>query len=103
MFHLPNWKGEEEVVDSHNIACGPLWLEKNACFEAFLQDDSHLYWLFGKMFHVWDKNHHLQASCPYIDKNHALEEDWHISMDSFIFDTMNGLVELLTTMTYVNK
>ncbi len=98
-----NWKGEEEGVISHIGAQGLLWHEKNVCFKAFLQDDQDLSWFFGKMFHFFDVNHVLQAQHPYIDKNHALEEDQHISMDSFILDTTNGLVKLLTLMMDVDK
>jgi hypothetical protein len=55
------------------------------------------------MFHVWDGNHGLQAWCPYIDRVHALDEDFHIFVDSFFLNTTNGLVELLTMMINVNK
>jgi hypothetical protein len=38
-----------------------------------------------------------------IDLNHLDKEDWHIFIDAFVLDTTNGLVELLTTMTDLNK
>jgi len=28
---------------------------------------------------------------------------WHMKVDSFVLDTTNGLVELLTAMTNMNK
>jgi hypothetical protein len=45
----------------------------------------------------------LQAWCPYIDRVHAFDKDFHIFMDSFVLKTMNGLVELLTMMINVNN
>jgi hypothetical protein len=35
--------------------------------------------------------------------NHHDEEDWHNFVDAFVYDTTNGLVELLTVMTDINK
>jgi hypothetical protein len=98
-----NWQGEDEYVCNHVDYWSSLWKEKNAKFEKFLAEDSHLYWLSRKMFHVWDNNHHLQAWWPYIDANHPNKPNWHIKVDSFVLDTTNGLIKLLTTMTNINK
>jgi len=55
------------------------------------------------MFPIWNGNHHLQAWWPYIDANHPNEPNWHIKVHSFVLDITNGLVELFTTMTNINK
>jgi hypothetical protein len=55
------------------------------------------------MFHVWDRNHRLQAWFPYIKKVHPFDADWHICMDSFVLDSKSGLIELLTIMRKFNK
>ncbi len=80
-----------------------LWIRKNAKFEKFLLEDPTKFQFCAKMFRVQDDNHHLQAWWPYIDLNHPNEEDWHILVDAFVMDTTNGLVELLTTITNINK
>jgi hypothetical protein len=96
-------KGEEELVRKYMLSWNSLWTYKNAVSEKFLLEDSNLPKLSGKMFHIWDKNHYLQAWRPYIDLNHHDEEYWHIFVDVFVLDTTNGLVELLTTMIDINK
>lgn len=98
-----NWKGEEEEVNNYMPTWSSLWSHKNAKFEKFLQEDLDLLWLCGEMFHIQDNNHHLQAWRPYIDLNHPHEKDWHISIDFFVLDTINGLVKLLIAMIDVNK
>jgi hypothetical protein len=55
------------------------------------------------MFHVSDDNHRFQARWPYIDVNHPNKLDNHIKVDSFVLDTINGLVELFIAMTKINK
>ncbi len=53
---------------------------------------------------MWDGNHRLQVWLPYINHLHNDEPSWHISIDSIVLDTSHdGLVELLTTMTELNK
>jgi hypothetical protein len=54
-----NLQGEEEYVCNHVDIWSSLWKEKNVKFEKFLTKDLHLYWLSGKMFHVWDNSHCL--------------------------------------------
>jgi hypothetical protein len=56
-----------------------------------------------KMFHVWDENHRLQVWFPYIEKVQALEIDWHICVDNFVFDSKTSLIEPLTVMTELNN
>jgi hypothetical protein len=98
-----NSKGEEELVSKYIPSWSSLWTCKNAKFEKFLLEGPDLSWLCGKMFHIWDGNHCLQAWWPYIDLNHPNEEDWHISIVVFVLDTTNGLVELLIAMINLNK
>jgi hypothetical protein len=53
------------------------------------------------MFIVWDGNHRLQA-LPYIDYVHK-EDNWHVDVDSIVFDSKKKVTKLLSTMTYSNK
>jgi hypothetical protein len=39
----------------------------------------------GKMFHVWDGNHMLQAWFPYINEVHA-KNIRHVQVTSWMFD-----------------
>ncbi len=98
-----NVKGEEELVRKYMLSWSSFWTRKNVVFEKFLLENSNLSWLCGKMFQVWDRNHYLQAWRPYIDLNHPDEEYWHIFVDVFVLDTINGLVELLTAMTNITN
>ncbi len=97
-----NSKGEEELVNKYMPSQNTLWTHKNTKFEKLLLEDQDLSQLCGKMFHIWDGNHHLQVWQPYIDLNHHDEEDWHISIDVFVLDTTNGLVEFLIAMIDLN-
>jgi hypothetical protein len=45
----------------------------------------------------------LQAWFTYIEWVHLEANDWHICVESFVFDIRDGLVELLTMMTDFNK
>jgi hypothetical protein len=105
MFYIfsHNWKGEEEKVNTYCNTWSFVRKENNVEFEKLLVEDPHMCWLSWKMFHIWDDNHHLQAWWPYIDLNHPNEPKWHIKVNSFVLDTTNGLVELFTTMTNINK
>jgi hypothetical protein len=71
-------------------------MSKNESFESFLFVDRDLK---KCMFFVWDGNHKLQAWLLYINYLHNDEPSWHISIDSIIFDTFQGLAELLIAMT----
>ncbi len=75
----------------------------NASFEEGLNMDEFLQRFSGRMFYVWDDNHWLQAYMPYISKVHSDDLSWHIAMDSIMWNTKEGLVHLLTTMTDMNK
>jgi hypothetical protein len=47
-------------------------------FEEFLQSKPSLHHLMGKMFHVWDGNHMLQAWFPYINEVRAKNKSKHV-------------------------
>jgi len=51
-------------------------------FEEFLQSKPSLHHLMGKMFHVWDGNHRLQAWYPYINEVHAKNKSRHVQVTS---------------------
>jgi len=59
--------------------------------------------LFGNMFYVWDNNHRLQTWLPCINSIHPNDVESHVYVNSFVLDTTCELVELLTTMTNLNK
>jgi len=98
-----NFKAKEKLISKYMPLWSTLWTHKNAKFEKFLLKGPNLSFLCGNLFHVWDRNHRLQAWWPYIDLNHPNEEDWYISINAFVLDTTNGLIELLITMTNLNK
>jgi hypothetical protein len=76
---------------------------ENERFEYFLFADLDLKFFSKHMFFVWDGNHMLKVQLPYINHMHDDEPSQHISVDSIILDTFHGLVELLITMTELNK
>jgi hypothetical protein len=77
---------------------------ENEIFESFLLAKTDLKSLLKRMFFVWDGNHKLLALLPYIKHLHDDEPPWHISIHSIVLDTSHdGLVELHTTMTKLNK
>ncbi len=47
----------------------------NDKFEAFLDTKPTLSHLKGKLFHMWDGNHWLEAWLPYINQVHANDEN----------------------------
>jgi hypothetical protein len=79
------------------------WKQKNEEFEAFLKANVNLSSLFGKLLYVWDGNHRLQTWLPCINSIHPNDVDWHVSVRNFVLDTTCELVELLITMTNLNK
>lgn len=63
-----------------------LWHETNEKFDSMLQNDFDLVHLVGKMFSVWKKNHRLTAWWRHINNHHAMDKDWHISVDCIVVD-----------------
>jgi hypothetical protein len=55
------------------------------------------------MFHIWDRNHKLQAWFSYIKKMHPFDADWHIWVDSFVLDSKNDFIKFFTAMMELNK
>jgi hypothetical protein len=67
-----------------------------------LQNDPDLAHLAGKMFFVWEGNHRLTAWSRHINKHHALDKDWHISVDCIVVDPRNYTAVFLNAMNDVN-
>jgi hypothetical protein len=76
---------------------------KNKRFESLLLIDLDLKSLSKHFFLYGNGNYKLQAWMPYINHLHDDEPSWHIFVDSIVLDTFHGLVELLTSMTKLNK
>ncbi len=100
---LTNQQGGVESTSNYELEWNSQWKFENDRFEEFLNPNLDLQKLSHKMFFVWDGNRCLQAWLPYIDQVHLNDSIWHISVDSMVLDTIDGLVVLLTVMTYLNK
>jgi hypothetical protein len=42
--------------------------------------------LKGKLFHVWDANHYLQAWLPYVNDVHPNDESWHVCPTTWVIN-----------------
>jgi hypothetical protein len=62
------------------------WKTVNDKFEEFLQSKPFLHHIVGKMFHVWDGDHRLQAWFPYINEVHAKNKSKHVWVTSWVLD-----------------
>ncbi len=62
------------------------WKVINEEFEAHLQSKPFLHHPMGKMFHIWDENHTLQAWYPYINEVHVKNKSRHLQITSWMFD-----------------
>ncbi len=58
------------------------WRSVNDKFEAFLDTKPTLSHLKGKIFHVWDGNHRLEAWLPYISQ--LDDETWHVCPTTWV-------------------
>jgi hypothetical protein len=68
-----------------------------------LCEDPDLVPFSNKLFFVWDTNHYIQTWMPYISRLHGDDPSWHIFVDSILFNTSKGLVEVLIAMIDLNK
>ena len=84
----------DDILDSWSSS----WQEANEEFDAMLRNDSDLAHLAGKMFYVWEGNHHLMAWWRHIDKHHSLDKYWHISIDCIVVDPRNCTIVYLNAM-----
>lgn len=80
----------------------PHWITVNAEFESMLSSDPVLNVFSGKMFHVWDGNHRIQAWMPIISNDHPEDFDWHFSVESIILEVKGDVVSMLTALHEVN-
>ncbi len=62
------------------------WKVMNEEFEAYLQSKPFLHHPMGKMFHIWDENHRLQAWYPYINEVHVKNKSRRVQITSWMFD-----------------
>jgi hypothetical protein len=67
-----------DVTPERTNSWDDYWNVVNDEFEEFLQSKPSLHHLMGKMFHVWDGNHMLQAWFPYINEVHAKNKSRHV-------------------------
>jgi hypothetical protein len=88
-----------EMTDYWNIH----WKNASAKFDEFLKEDDVLCKFVGKMFWVWDGNYRLQAWRSVVDKHHAEEATWHISVDSILLNPSPDIALLLTAMHDLNR
>jgi hypothetical protein len=56
----------------------------------------------GKMLHVWDANHRVQAWMPIINQDHQNDLGWHYSVDSIILEVKGDIPTMLTALHEVN-
>lgn len=78
------------------------WVTVNNEFEAMLAADPALQIFCGKMFHVWDGNHRIQAWMPIINNDHPDDISWHYTVESIILVVKGDVVSMLTALHEVN-
>jgi hypothetical protein len=78
------------------------WVRVNDEFESMLATDPILNVFCGKMFHVWDGNHRVQAWMPIINQDHSNDLGWHYSVDSIILEVKGDVPTMLTALHEVN-
>jgi len=80
-----------------------LWNNVNDTFNAKLCETPELEHLQSCKFFVCDGNHRLLAWSSYIEKQHNLDPDWHILVDSIILETKGRISVVMHAMHDVNK
>lgn len=80
----------------------PHWVNVNAEFESMLAAHLVLKVFCGKMFHVRDGNHKIQAWMPIINNDHSEEIDWHYTVESIILEVKGDVVSMLTALHEFN-
>lgn len=86
------------IVDSWSMH----WQTVHEEFKRMLSADLVLKVFCGKMFHVWDGNHSLQAWLPIINIDHPDDIDWHYTVESNIVVVNGDVVSMLTALHEVN-
>jgi hypothetical protein len=77
-------------------------VKANAEFEKEVNSDDDLRVFLGKMFMVWDGNHHLQAWLPIINNEYKNNLTWHFEVESFILVVNSDIVGMLIALHKVN-
>jgi hypothetical protein len=78
------------------------WVKANVEFEKELNSDDDLRVFSGKMFMVWDGNHHLQAWLLIINNEHKNDQTWHFAVESIILVVNGDIAGMLTALHKVN-
>jgi hypothetical protein len=91
-----------DVTEEMKAKWSPCWRRANEAFEADLQGDDDLNQFSGKMFFVWEGNHRLSAWLRHINKHHADDPAWHISVHCIILDPRGQVGNLLHAMHDIN-
>jgi len=95
--------GEEKVVSvADEEAWGPQWQKEHEDFESKVKDDPILGILSGRMFFVWDGNHRLLAWRQFIDRAHAEDPEWHLSVECILLNVGDSTPILLNAMHDIN-
>ena len=77
----------EPVTSTDTQSWSPMWRAANEQFEAFLESKPSLHHLRNMKFFVCDGNHRLQAWSNVITRDHPTDSNWHVSVDTIVFDT----------------
>ncbi len=72
----------------------PLWKEKNATFEEYVDSQPALKFLKNLKFFVCDRNHRRLAWMNVISRMYSTNPDWHFAVDSIVLDT-KGKIEIV--------
>jgi hypothetical protein len=101
---LTNDVGEELfVTEEDKQKWGPLWNEANDRFEAGLKGLPHLSFLQNRKLFICDGNHRFRAWMDYIERMHAADADWHISVDCICLDIKGSVGLALHAMHDINR
>ena len=96
-------KGKTKLVTPKITSTwGRHWVSINEEFECMLAADPILSVFCGRMFHVWDGNHRVQAWMPIIDRDHRDDLEWHYSVDSIILEVNGDIPTMLTALHEIN-
>ena len=80
----------------------PLWRAASDRFDDEVSGDEELMQFKHKMFYVWEGNHRLSAWLRHINKHHADDPSWHISVHCIVLDPRGHVGKLLHAMHDIN-
>jgi len=97
-------EGQSAVFsEAEKEAWGPIWNSVNDDLNNVLKSQLVLKHLVDHKFYVCDDNHRRIVWMNHIMRLHALEREWHISVDSIVLDTRNMIGVAMQAMHDVNK